>query len=265
MKLSYLILVLISLSAAYALPAVEVEQGEAIIVQVDTHARRGATIAADFSIKELGYNHRITRTHTGSSIIEDELRINAEPGTYILDVQLYVNHAFVRKETMAVTVLGEGDERTTTPPRVRAPAPQGTITIAPVPDVTPGTTLVLPVKITGNGTYELVLPKLDFATYEVPAPVTVRNEATTSILLHIREDAQPGTYTIPVSAGGEETSVRVRVIKYAGEKDYSLLIVLGVFLILIGVLAIILLRRRHDDERAPPRTDNDKSELITYY
>jgi hypothetical protein len=270
MKLRYLALALFCISAVTALEELTITQGDTLLLVTDTHVRNPSSISADYEIPALHFAYYTKDTNPTSSSIEQPIGLAAPPGQYIMTVTLTVNEQFLRQDKFIIRVIADREtqeqQQNTTREQTPVVAPKKVV-IDPIPDVTPGTTLVIPLRITGNGTYELRIPPLSFATYEVPRPITVNGTGTTSVLLHIRSDAKPGTYSIPINASGEVTTAQVRVIKYVQPaKGYSWLIPLGVGIFIIGVLLIFLLRMNKKRPQPPKRDDDtEKSDLITYY
>lgn len=134
------------------------------------------------------------------------------------------------------------------------------ITIPAVPDVTAGQTVLMPITVSGSGTYEINIPQLSFATYEAPSSVYVQGQSVVQVKLHINDDAQRGFYAVPIQVGSDYTIAKVRVISYVKDsqefKLWILLIPLGIILIAAGIVMML---------RSKPKRKQPEGDLITYY
>jgi hypothetical protein len=268
---------LVLLTSVSAAREITVESGETVLLATDTRAELPVSrVSIDYSIPETDFQYYFQETWPDSEVISEELTFNLRPGNYRMDIVATVERTVTRREQVIVHVVPNERQRrewgldepvaaqNTTNRTTPRTGPQPRITIQRIPDVTPGTTILIPVTITGTGEYQIEVPQLPFGTHEVQGPVFVNGSATIPILLHVSERATPGTYTIPVHVGDQEASVRIRIIKYTTQKNYLwLLIPLGIIIIILGVFLLLNQRRK---QMPPPKrtTDNDK-DLITYY
>lgn len=247
---------------------ITVDEGETVVLTANTGSTQSTdAIAAEFSIPRTDINHYITQNNPTSPIIRQPVTFDLEPGDYEMTIRTWVNDRVTNYDTLDVTVRDRTPQReeTTAAPR----GPQARIHIEPIPDTMAGSTFIMPVRISGNGEFMIEIPRLTFAIYEVPGPVYVNGTSVVPVLLHIDEDAEPGTYTIPVRVGDEQTSARLRIIRYQDNESnlWWILIPVGIIILIAGVL-LLLSRNRH--ERGPGRTHEptepaDDKELISYY
>jgi len=261
MKLTYLIAALITVASVAAIQEVSVAQGGSLDFQNSVLVQGQlvrSTIA--YSIPEVGFFQTFEDSNYPPVVQTDTLTFNIPPGDYTLNIVIEANSEVISRSQVLVHVLAKQTSKQTVvvPAQPSVPRAPSAITIPAIPDTTPGTTLVIPVTITGSGSYQLEIPKLAFGSYEMPSQVYVNGEYTVPVLLRVDKTAAPGIYVIPVTAGGESTSVRIRIIKYVGESYWWLLIPIAAVLIIVGALLILTQRTR----TRPPKEDG---ELITYY
>jgi hypothetical protein len=276
MKLAlYLAAAFLALSGAFALQEVTVASGQSI--------RVSDTILATDPIEQLTTTYRILGTdyeevfssrNPRSAIVSHTLLIDVAPGTYVLEATYDINEG-IRKRTELLLHVTQGNygapayqpsktggQKTSTAPFIFE---SGTVIIPAIPDVTPGETIVLPVTIKGKGTYTIEIPKLTFATYEAPLTVIVDGERTLPVLVHIDSDATPGTYVIPVRVNGDESDVRVRIIKYRSATPLWPLLFAGLVLVIIGAVLIALATSKRKEQGRGRIAPPNEPELITYY
>ena len=271
-----------SVHAATQLQKIRVEQGETLPITTNIGPQPGSVseIAVSYEIPELKFYEFLKHPKPRTSVVTDQITFDMPPGIYLMDIQVWVNKKVVRSQQLFVEVTEQGApkyvpttntnqsvNKTTQKPVVKY-NDVSVFSIPPIPDVTAGTTFIMPVTITGKGTYQLEIPKLSFASYEVPGPITVEKSETASVLIHIDKNAKPGTYSIPVRAGNYETTVRIRIIQYTSPNNWFWLIPIGIVLVLLGIILILTTRKKNDDlppPRPPQERQPESGELISYY
>jgi hypothetical protein len=262
-----------------------VEAGEPFLIKTPAYStERVREMSVDYRIPGTTFNHRTVENVLFQPYIEEQLILQLPPGTYQLFRRVVVNDRVTAQLRDNIIVVRKGElaehedptetrtsrqtNRTTASTADQdRPALPG-ISISPIPDVEAGTSLLIPVTVSGSGTLPIQLPTLAIGTYETPSSITVDGTDSFVILLHIDEDAQPGTYNIPVRVGDEETTIRVRVIKFVqpGIPLWVILTVLGV--IIFAILAVLFTQRRPPRDEPPfepPRERHHSDDLITYY
>lgn len=268
----------IALVGAVSAADVTVVQGDSLTITADTGVRGYVSEArATFAIADINYYRQLTIRNQNDPVFTDDVELDVKPGTYTLTILMEVERETVSYERVAVEVVPRSSGQSSLiieQPTVRVNAPSTVrerISIPPVPDLVPGEQFILPVLVTGDGVYTIEIPTLPFGTYEIPNPVDVRGERVVPILLRVDENAQAGTYTVPISMGGEQIDARVRIIRYTTKPVWVWsLIGLGVLLIIIALILALTLGQRGEREprerRPRTRTSGESDdELITYY
>ncbi len=266
-----------------------VVQGERLTLRTDAYSDDTLwQLSVDYRILGTSFNHRTQLSYPLYPWIDDSVVLDVAPGTYPLYRRVTANDQVSAQLRDTIKVLPRGSKVETPqtssgstkggqaakPNPAAAPVEQR-ITIPPIPDVEAGTTFLFPLTISGKGTYAISLPTLGIGTYEAPASVSVDGTKTVNILLHIAENANPGTYTFPLVVGDETIPLRVRVIQYRTQTTQTIPWWIPVALVLILAIVIFLLLAlrtrgsqppRYREPRDPPHTPPTKDEeLITYY
>lgn len=253
-----------------------IESGEALHVSTDAYTNeRIAQLAVDYRVLGSSFNHRTQESWPLQPFIDEYLVLNLPPGTYPFYRRVEVNDRVVAQLRDTIVVLPPGslpEDEAAEPSDAESEAnttetvKEGII-VPPIPDVEAGTSIMLPITVSGKGTYSIQLPTLAIGTYQAPSTVTVDGTETINILLHIDEDAQPGTHSVPVRIGDEQINLRVRVIRYVPERAqvpaWLILVVLAV--VILAVLLILFTRRGREPPRAPRERNQTDEDLITYY
>jgi nitrogen fixation-related uncharacterized protein len=206
------------------------------------------------------------------STLEDTFVADIAPGRYAMSVRVGRNGETLRFSQYTLEVRARGTTTPTTQVITVVPAPVApesmrAIKINPIQDKLAGESFVLPVTISGTGTYTVEIPLLGFAHYEVPNPVHITNEETIPVLIRLHDNIAPGLYIIPITVGDETTSVRIRVIEYKGAST-AWLVPVGIALIIAAILILLLWSmqgKRYQPPRPPKTPENDDEKLITYY
>lgn len=268
------IIALLAITSVNALQQITVARGQGVTLDIDTGAR-GVYFetGAQYSIPEIGFANVVKDTNPQSAIITQTLQFDIPAGNYVLQIDTEVDQQQTRHEEIALTITDSQNTVLQTNSTISMPQapvePSAQISIPAIPDLEAGETFVVPVTITGNGVYEIQIPKLDYATYEVPSQITVNGQTTIPVLVHINTNAKPGTYVLEASAGGDSASTRIRIIEYTTRNNNisGILFGVGILLILAGVLliAFFFIRGKGSEPRPKKPTDNSPEELITYY
>lgn len=274
--LGFLIIALciLATTAVAAAETITVTQGETVRIVIDARIRGEANAnELSVSVPAMRYVRALRQGVNDASTLEDTFVADIAPGRYSMSVRVGRNGETLRFSQYTLEVRARG---TTTPttrvitiiPAPVAPESMRAIKIDPIPDKLAGESFVLPVTITGTGTYTVEIPLLGFAHYEAPNPARITNEETIPVLIRLHDDIAPGLYIIPITVGDETTSVRIRVIKY-NSTNANWLIPVGVALIVAALLILLLWsfqnKRQHQPPRPPKTPENDDEKLITYY
>ena len=274
--LGFLIIALciLATTTVAAAETITVTQGETVRIVIDARIRGEANAnELSVSVPAMRYVRALRQGANDESTLEDAFIADIAPGRYAMSVRVGRNGETLRFSQYTLVVRARG----TTPPTTQvvtitpapvAPESMRAIKIDPIPDKLAGESFILPVTITGTGTYTVEIPLLGFAHYEVPNPVRITNEETIPVLIRLHDDITPGLYIIPITVGDETTSVRIRVIEYQGVNG-NWLIPVGIALIVAALLILLLWsfqnKHPHQPPRPPKTPENDDEKLITYY
>lgn len=265
-------LCVLATSMVVAAETITVTQGETVRIVVDARIPGGNANELSVSVPAMNYVRALRQGVNEETTLEDSFVADIAPGRYAMSVRVGRNGETLRFSQYTLEVRARGTTMPTSQTITLIPAPVAresmrAIEIDPIPDKFPGESFVLPVTITGTGTYTIEIPRLGFAHYEAPNPVRIDGKETVPVLIRLHDDISAGMYIIPVTVGDETTSVRIRVIKYK-TLSTDWLVPAGIALIIIALVILFLWampNARYQPPRPPKTPENKDEELITYY